>query len=93
MFLIYNISIKEAYELEEIIKLLSQINEKLESQRDDIIYTREEAKKHYKLSQREVDKIYNTILKDKVVDIGKCQRLAKVHIDDMFKNGIKMKHV
>lgn len=77
----------------KIIELLTEINNKLNLQREDIFYTRDEAQEHYKLSKREVDKIYNTILKDKVTDIGKCQRLAKVHIDKMFTDGVRMKCV
>lgn len=79
--------------MEEVVKLLIEINNKLDLQREDIFYTRDEAQEHYKLSKREVDKIYNTILKDKVTDIGKCQRLAKVHIDKMFTDGVRMKCV
>lgn len=79
--------------MEKVIELLIKINEKLDSQREDIFFTRDEAQKHYNFSKREVDKVYNTILKDKVVDIGKCQRLAKVHIDKMLTEGIKMKYV
>lgn len=79
--------------VEKAIELLMQINEKLESQRKDIFYTRDEAQEHYGLSKREVDKIYNTLLRDKVVNIGKLTRLAKVHIDKLFIDGVKMKHV
>lgn len=79
--------------MDKIVELLAEISNKLDLQRDDIFYTRDEAQEHYKLSKREVDKIYNKILKDKVTDIGKCQRLAKVHIDKMFTDGVKLKYV
>jgi len=32
-------------------------------------------------------------LKDKVIDIGKNQRLAKVNIDKIFIDGVKLKYV
>lgn len=79
--------------MEKVIELLMQINEKLANQREDIFYTRDEAQEHYGLSKREVDKIYNTLLRDKVVNIGKYTRLAKVHIDKLFTDGVKMKHI
>lgn len=82
----------------ELIEQLKLLNENFKSMNfgnaeEKIFFTRDEAQKHYKFSKREVDKIYNTILKDRVVDIGKCQRLAKVHIDEMLTDGVKMKHV
>lgn len=79
--------------MEKVEQLLEEIKSILNNQREDIFYTRDEAQEHYKFSKREVDKVYNTILKDKVVDIGKCQRLAKVHIDKMLTEGVKMKYV
>lgn len=79
--------------MEKVIELLNEIKESLNNQREDIFYTRDEAQEHYNLSKREVDKIYNTLLKDKVVDIGKCQRLAKIHIDKLFTEGVTMKYV
>lgn len=79
--------------MDKIIELLNEINKKLDFQREDIFYTRDEAMKHYGLSRREVDKIYNIILKEKVTDIGKHQKLAKVHIDKMFMDGVKLKYV
>lgn len=77
----------------QIIEKLNVIIQKLDAQRKDIFYTRTEAMKHYGLSRREVDKIYNIILKEKVTDIGKHQKLAKVHIDKMFMDGVKLKYV
>ena len=76
--------------IEKLTDVLSNLNGlKVEN----VFFTREEAMEHYGLSRREVDKIYNTILKEKVTDIGKNQKLAKVHIDKMFLDGVKIKHV
>lgn len=79
--------------MEKIVELLIQINEKLDAQRDDIFFTRKQAQEHYDMSERETAKLFNKLLKDKVVDIGKEQRLAKIHIDELFRNGIKMKSI
>ena len=76
--------------IEKLTDVLSNLNGlKVEN----VFFTREEAMEHYGLSRREVDKIYNTILREKVTDIGKHQKLAKVHIDKMFLDGVKIKHV
>lgn len=77
--------------MEKVIELLTLINNKLESQRDDIFYTRKQAQEHYDMSERETAKLFNKLLKDKVVDIGKEQRLAKIHIDELFRQGIVSK--
>lgn len=77
--------------MEKVIELLLQINEKLDSKRDDIFYTRKQVQQHYEMSERATTKLFNKILKDKVVDIGKEQKLAKVHIDELFRNGIVSK--
>lgn len=77
--------------MEKVEQLLEEIKSILNNQREDIFYTRDEAQEHYKLSKREVDKIYNTLLKDKVVNIGKFTRLAKVHIDNLFIKGVVSK--
>lgn len=79
--------------MDKVIELLTEIKESVDAKRDDIFYTRDQAQVHYGFSKREVDKVFNTILKDKVTDIGKCQRLAKVHIDKMLMDGVKVKYV
>ena len=81
-------------ELVEQLKIFNSNIAKLNlNEVEDKFFTRDETQEYYNLSKRETDKIYNSILKDFVVDIGKNQRLAKSHIDNMFKNGIKMKFV
>ena len=76
--------------IEKLTEVLSNLNGlKVENK----FFTRDEAQEYYNLSKREVDKIYNTILKDKVIDIGKNQRLAKVNIDKIFIDGVKLKYV
>lgn len=77
--------------MDRVIELLIEINDKLESQRDDIFYTRKQAQAHYDMSERETAKLFNKLLKDKIVDIGKEQRLAKIHIDELFRQGIVSK--
>lgn len=58
---------------------------------EDKFFTRDEAQEYYNLSKREVDKIFNNLLRNKVVNIGKNTRLAKSHIDDLFKQGVVSK--
>lgn len=91
MLLIRKLDITELNK--NISKLTEVLTELNLTKQEEKFFTRDEAQEYYKFSKREVDKVYNTILKDKVVDIGKCQRLAKVHIDKMLTEGIKMKYV
>ena len=76
--------------IEKLTEVLSNLNGLNEEKK---FFTRDEAMEYYNLSRREVDKIYNTILKEKVIDIGKNQRLAKAHIDKIFMDGVKQKYV
>lgn len=85
-------------DLKELIEQFKLFNENIKNinlngESKNIFFTRDEAQEHYGLSKREVDKIYNNLLKNKVVNIGKNTRLAKVHIDKLFTNGVQMKHV
>ncbi len=85
-------------DISELINQFKIFNEnisklELREKSDKQFFTRDEAQEFYKFSKREVDKIYNTLLRDKVVNIGKHQRLAKVHIDNLLTEGCKMKYV
>ena len=83
-------------DLKELIEQFKLFNENIKSlnlnnDTKDIFYTRKEAQEHYNMSERETIKVFTKLLKNKVVDIGKEQRLAKCHIDELFRQGIVSK--
>ena len=79
-------------ELIEQLKLFNENIKKINTSSDEVVFfTRKEAKEHYKMSEREVTKVYTKLLKNKIVDIGKEQRIAKEHIDNLFKQGVVLK--
>lgn len=83
-------------DLKELIEQFKLFNENIKSlnlnnDTKEIFYTRKEAQEHYNMSERETAKIFTKLLKNKIVDIGKEQRLAKCHIDELFKQGIVSK--
>lgn len=85
-------------DLKELIEQFKLFNENiknlnLNSESKNIFYTRKEVQEHYNLSERETSKIFTKLLKDKVIDIGKGQKLAKAHIDKLFTKGVVMKEV
>ena len=90
------IVIKKA-NIDELVEQLKLFNENIKklnaATQEEIFYTRKEVEKHYKLSTRAVGKIFNALLKDKVVNIGKSQKIAKMHIDNLLKNGVTQKFV
>lgn len=89
MILINSIKVDE---LIEQLKLFNSNIEKMNfNKQEDIFYTRKEAQEHYNMSERETIKLFTKLLKNKVVDIGKEQRLAKCHIDELFKQGVVLK--
>lgn len=89
MILINNIKVDE---LIEQLRLFNSNLEKMNFNKpEEIFYTRKEAQEHYNMSERETAKIFTKLLKNKIVDIGKEQRLAKCHIDELFKQGIVSK--
>lgn len=71
-----------------LIDSLENISGKTE---EKIFYTREQVAEHYGISERATAKIFTNLLRDKVVDIGKTQKLAKSHIDKLFEDGVKLK--
>ena len=77
--------------MDKILEILIKINDNLENSKSDKFFTRKEVAEHYNLSQKETIKLFTKILKQYVVDIGKEQRLAKSHIDELFTKGIVMK--
>lgn len=81
--------------VDELIEQLKLFNSNLEkmnfNKQEEIFYTRKEAKEHYNMSDRETTKIFTKLLKNKIVNIGKEQRLAKCHIDELFKRGVVLK--
>ncbi len=81
--------------VDELIEQLKLFNSNLEkmnfNKQEEIFYTRKEAKEHYNMSDRETAKIFTKLLKNKIVNIGKEQRLAKCHIDELFIRGVVSK--
>lgn len=83
-------------DLKELIEQIKLFNENIKNlnlngEAKDIFYTRKEAQEHYNMSERETIKLFTKLLKNKVVDIGKEQRLAKCHIDELFRQGVVSK--
>lgn len=89
MYVVSEVQLNELIEsiklLTENLKNISGTNETKE------FYTRKQVAEHYELSDRAVIKIFTKLLKDKVVNIGKEQKLAKIHIDDLFEKGVTLK--
>lgn len=81
-------------ELIEQLKLFNENFEKMNfNKKEEKFLTRKEVEKQYKLSIRAVRKIFTVLLKDKVVNISKEQRLSTKHIDDLFNNGVVLKDI
>ena len=78
-------------ELIEQLKLLNQNLCKLDFNKEEKFLTRKEVKKLYKISERATMKIFNILLKDKVINIGREQKIAKEHIDELFRKGVVLK--
>ena len=86
------ISKADLSELTEQIKTLNKNFANITGlNKEEQFLTREQVREQYKLSAREVAKIFNNLLKEKVVNIGKLQKLAKRHIDELFIQGITLK--
>ena len=76
----------------EKIQLLADRIENIAIRNEEkVFYTREQVAEHYGISERATAKIFTNLLRDKVIDIGKTQKLAKSHIDKLFENGVKLK--
>lgn len=82
-------------DLNELVNQLKKLNNNFENlnfeKQEEKFMTRKEVEEHYGLSERATTKIFTKLLKDKVIDIGKVQRLAKSNIDKMFKEGVILK--
>lgn len=88
----YVVSEVQLNELISSIKLLTENLQNLSgSSENKEFYTRKQVAEHYSLSDRAVIKIFTKLLEDKVVNIGKEQKLAKVHIDNLFEQGVTLK--
>lgn len=77
--------------IEKIQLLADRIENIAIKNEEKVFYTREQVAEHYEISDRATAKIFTNILKDKVVDIGKTQKIAKSHIDKLFEEGVKLK--
>ena len=82
-------------DFEELLNQLKKLNTNFENlnfeKQEEKFMTRKEVEEHYGLSERATTKIFTKLLKNKVIDIGKVQRLAKSNIDSMFKEGVVLK--
>lgn len=82
-------------ELEKLYGAIERLNNNFENlnlnKQDAEFLTRREVAQRYDMSERETAKLFTRLLKDKVVDIGKEQRLAKEHIDNLFRQGVVSK--
>lgn len=82
-------------DFEELLNQLKRLNTNFENlnieKQEEKFMTRKEVEEHYGLSERATTKIFTKLLKNKVIDIGKVQRLAKSNIDSMFKEGVVLK--
>lgn len=82
-------------ELSELTAQIKKLNENITNiaVKDDstILYTRVEVMKQYNFSDRAVKKLFTDILKDKVVYIGKEQKLSKRNIEAILEQGVRLK--
>ena len=81
-------------QLEQLINSINLLNENIQNLtggKEKEFYTRKQTKEHYGISDRAIQKLYNVLLRDKVVNIGREQQLAKVHIDELFEQGVTLK--
>lgn len=84
-------SVKIFDEMLEEMKLINKHLSELKSNKQDEILTRKEVQKLYKISERATMKIFNVLLKEKVINIGREQKIAKEHIDELFRKGVVLK--
>ena len=82
-------------DLEELTEQIKQLNRNFASltgmNEPTVLLTRNQVMQQYGFSDRATKKIFTTLLKDKVVDIGKEQRLSKKNIDTILEQGVKLK--
>ena len=81
-------------QLDQLINSINLLNENIQhltGGKEKTFYTRKQTKEHYGISDRAIQKLYNVLLRDKVVNIGREQQLAKVHIDELFEQGVTLK--
>ena len=82
-------------ELSELTEQIKKLNENITNiktnEESTILYTRTEVMKKYDFSDRAVKKLFTEILKDKVVYIGKEQKLSKRNIEALLEHGVRLK--
>lgn len=82
-------------ELSELTEQIKKLNENITNiktnEEPTILYTRTEVMKKYDFSDRAVKKLFTEILKDKVVYIGKEQKLSKRNIEALLEHGVRLK--
>lgn len=82
-------------DLEELTEQIKQLNRNFASltgmNEPTVLLTRNQVMQQYGFSDRATKKIFTTLLKDKVVDIGKEQKLSKKNIDTILEQGVKLK--
>lgn len=81
--------------IDELIKNIQLLNDNLQNlavpEKSKEFLTREQVADKYDLSVRATTKIFNVLLRDKVIDIGKTQKICQTHIEDLFEQGVKLK--
>ena len=82
-------------ELSELTEQIKKLNENITNikgnEESTILYTRLEVMKKYDFSERAVRKLFTETLKDKVVYIGKEQKLSKRNIEALLEQGVRLK--
>lgn len=82
-------------DLQELTEQIKQLNQNFASltgmNEPTVLLTRNQVMQQYGFSDRATKKIFTTLLKDKVVDIGKEQKLSKKNIDAILEQGVKLK--
>lgn len=82
-------------DLSELTAQIKKLNENITNiavkDEPTVLYTRTEVMNQYKFSDRAVKKLFTEILKDKVVYIGKEQKLSKRNIEDLLEQGVRLK--
>lgn len=82
-------------DLDELLDQIKLLNENLarinHTQNKEEYLTRPEIEEQFGLSRYEVSKLFNRVLRDKVIKLGRQHRIAKSNIEEAFKNGINLR--
>ena len=82
------ISKVELQELKEQVKALNDtLSEFTKLNNQEVYLTRPEVEEKYGLTRYEVSRLFNKVLRDKVIKLGRKQKLAVSNIEEAFKKG------